>query len=811
MKKLLLAAALGACAATAMADGGIEIDGTVYRVDTLIEQKVGPGTLYRRLRLPQYPLNVNMLQVDLKDPSVRVETTQAGDMLFGTERLVDAADRQSVPGHRAFAGANGNFWCVSQSYPYSDWLLGTTFNANLRNGVTITETNCAANQWDSGPEYIGEVGITPEGKVFSDHFRWQAWFSSDATGVQPVQGVNKLVHGGEVVMYNRYYGATRPMRCADLVWRANGLPGYDLVHDAATMVRLRFAPGQAWSAGRDMVFEVIDVTDNVDMPEGGDCDLVLMGRDGRRDALRSLAPGDAVTVNNTWTTLDGTPVEFDNMIGGNGQVMIDGQLTRMNTVSGNCALVYSKTGYGSSADHNMLYIIVIDKATDPVYGASAGCTSAVMCQIARHYGCANLTNFDSGGSAQMFVTDRIVNKTTEGTPRAVANGMLVYATSPEDNDVASIAFAERTLRVPTYATSAPVVYGYDKYGVLIDRDLQGVVFEPEANIGTAAGDGHAFVAAATGGMGLLTARYGGASVTKAVQIVEAEFDFAVPVMVVDQKPEPLFLKSVIDGNGYVYKPADAVWTIETEGGADPPVAIDADGCIVALAEGSARVTVAIGDRTATLQVLAQPNDGKPEHLENKAFDPAEWSVTKSGTGTPVLSAGNGEGLNFGLAFNVTTTRGPRVTVAKDIVMHSTPQYLYVTVDTGDKPLAALTLNIQTAGQARAQSIVMTPSEDGGNTYEAELWTGERDISVFPITFKSLQFTPLQTGQHNFAVSAVKTAYTRDAAVHEIVADSMHQGPAVWYDLHGRVVDGATAPAGVYIMLQGGKATKTVRR
>lgn len=93
-------------------------------------------------------------------------------------------------------------------------------------------------------------------------------------------------------------------------------------------------------------------------------------------------------------------------------------------------MIYSRTGYGCSEDGKTLYIIVIDKSTDPTYGTSAGCNTATMCEIARYFGCYNMANFDAGGSAEMMVEGAIINTTTESTPRAVANGMMIFSVNP---------------------------------------------------------------------------------------------------------------------------------------------------------------------------------------------------------------------------------------------------------------------------------------------------------------------------------------------------------------------------------------------
>lgn len=813
MKKIIILGCVVSICLSAQAETTpINIDGTDYPVDTIIERQVGPGTVYRRLRMPTYPLNINMLEVDVTNPNVRIETTQANEKLFGTETLVNAAARQSTEGHRPFAGANGNFWCVTQSYPYSDYLIGTTFNANLRNGKIITETNCAANQWDRGPAYIGELGVTPEGKVYSDHFAWRGTVKSDKIGSQNIEGANKLVHAGEIVMFNSYYGATNTMKCADMVWRDQGARwGFDLVHECATEVYLRLVEGQKWTAGRDIVFEVAKKEDNTDMGTPDDYDLVLVGRDSRRDALRKLEVGDRVTLNYAWTTLGGDPIEFDNMIGGNGQVMIDGELTELNTLSENCALVYSKTGYGTSADHNKLYIFVIDKSTDPVYGVSAGCTSAVMCYIAKHYGCSNLTNFDSGGSAMLYVTDRIVNKTTEATPRAVANGMLVYSTAPDDQVITRLEFADRTIRVPTYAAIAPAILGYNQYGVLVSENVDGITFSSDGSIGEPSADGSRFVAGSQPGTGAVTASLGDISVTTDIEVVESPFNFWTEELVIDQTPETVLFTSIVDGNEFLYKPENVIWEIESSDSDVVPVSIDTEGNIVATAEGKATVTATIGDHTAVCNVSAELRPERSEPLEKGTVNPSEWTFTKSGTGNPEMTP-TGTDMGFTLSFNVTSTRGARVVANKNIRMHSTPQYIYADIDTGDKTLSSIVVTVIPANSTRDDAITMERVEGSETLYVAKLWEDERDITMFPITFKGIQFTPTTTGQHTITVNKLETGFDSSDGVNDISIGTIETGnDNGLYDLRGIRIYPENSTPGIYISRENGNATKILKK
>ena len=52
-----------------------------YVVDTLFHRQIGPGIVHTKMRLPEYPLNVYMLEVDMTHKYNRIETTQANNTL----------------------------------------------------------------------------------------------------------------------------------------------------------------------------------------------------------------------------------------------------------------------------------------------------------------------------------------------------------------------------------------------------------------------------------------------------------------------------------------------------------------------------------------------------------------------------------------------------------------------------------------------------------------------------------------------------------------------------------------------------------
>lgn len=789
--------------------GPIVIDGKEYAVDTIQVRQLGPGTKWMRLRLPSYPLNVNLLMVDLNDPNVRIETTQANERLFGTERLVDAAKRQTSPGHTALAGANGNFWVVSQSYPYNDMLLGSTFNANLRNGKILTETNCHADQWDTGPARIGEVGITPDGLVYSDHFRWTGSVVTEDGTRAEVHGANKVVRDNELVMINSYFGSTTQFKPADQVWLDPGNRwGFTPRPGVSTEVLLDIADGEVWTAGKDIKFVVRSLRTGAGDGTLGDADLALVARGQSCSVLETMKPGQTVTLNYSWTTMDGQPIEFDNMIGGNGQVMIDGELTSVCQESENCALVYSKTGYGASADHRRFYIVVIDKSTDPVYGSSSGCTSAVMCQIARYYGCSNMTNLDSGGSAQMLVADRIVNTTTEGTPRAVANGMLVYSVAPVDNTVARLEFDEHVLRLPASATISPAVLAYNKYGHLLSENLPDVTFTVDNSVGTII-NGNVFLAGPTSAKGIITANYNGVTVSKLIEVVESEFSFAIPEMLTDDADEPLFFTSVLDDKEFTYRPEGVEWTIETLEGEGHVLQIDENNVMKGLSNGKARVTGSVAGRSAVAIVSVQLPTGEFMPLEHKAIVPDEWKISKTSVKTATMEP-IGDQSGFRLSYDVSSSRGPRITLSRDVVMWGCPNAFKVDVDAGESGMTGIVVTLLPANSTRTVSYTLTEANPSDGVFSVPLYEGERDLSFYPVTFKNIQIVPAsRTGQYSVDIRSMGGRYNFVDGIENIMIDSANDNgaPAEWYDMRGMRVNPANLSPGIYIRRQGSNVMK----
>ena len=768
-KHLMVGALLTGAAGAGMtvAAESIAINGTDYEITYIADRDLGPGIRYTRFRIPGYPLNVHMIRLDMTNPYNRIETTQANDKLYGTEALVSAAARQSYEGHVAVAGNNANFWCVATQEPYSDYMIGNTYNGNMHNGMIITETNMKYDQWDHGWTHTGIAATDTDGKFWAGSYPFYSTLTSDKTGVLEITQYNKICRNEELVMYNAFYPDNRQFLPVDQNAGSDGKQHFYIQEGVTTEVYLKLDEGQSWKSGEPITFVVTEVKPNEGRGLRGNADGVLLGRGSFATQLNKLATGDKVTVEYGWKeSLDGNALKLENLVGGNCTVMKDGELLNGNYTEGYNTQIYSRCAYGSDATGKTMYSVVIDKSTD-AYGTSAGCTTDVMCYIMKHFGCVNLVNMDAGGSAEMLVQGAIVNRTTEGTPRAVANGMLYYSTAPEDNEVARLEFYDYKLESPVYASYQPRIQAFNKYGALIDPDFKGFTLSCDASLGEC--EGMTFHAAGAPIVADLTASVGTVTVSKTMTVLPAEMTITSKNILIDGAREyPMGVTATVNDNLFVYDPSRLDWTVE-----DTSVATIENGVLRGVAEGSTDATCAIGEFTDKTNV-------KVEIAPTAEMHQGEWATWKGAGASGVSKVTMGEDGTVGFTYG-SGARSPYVKLTKAITFYSLPDAVYLSF-TPSVDVNSINLDLRTVNHTRANRVDINPAEPykAGETYTIELPLNEAgstdDILNFPYSLQYIQFNiPVNNdykGEQNIRLNSLYAKYNNfTSGVDEVIADS----------------------------------------
>jgi hypothetical protein len=749
---------------TSMLMANITIGTTSYTADTISHRQIGPGIVNSIIRIPNYPLNIYLLETDLKNSYNHVETVVGYNTVGKTEALTHMASRVRTSTKRPLAACNANFWCVSgNGSPMKDFMLGSPYGTVIRNDSIYV--NCAQNvdSWDVGPANTGACGIDVNNTLHLGHFYCQGTIASSKWSIaKNFSTVNRRSFtSGDVAMWTVNYGRTREFEdnWSDYSTKASTLTNSDNYY-------LKLKNSSRWSIGNDMVFTIEKIVKAADRQTLGDYDACFTVSGVYKNPFSQLVVGDELTVNYPLVaTDDKTNKPFiSNMVEGNALVMQNGELTGRNTDESYNSMTYSRTGYGSSADGKKLYMIVIDMSTNPIYGKSSGCSTTVMCQILKslYPDISNVVTFDAGGSAEMMVNDSVINKTTESTPRAVSCAWMLESTAPTDNNIAAIQFEDYRVQIPVYSSYTPKILGYNKYGDLVNEDVKGFTLSCDASLGTA--NGSEFTAGANVTSGVLTATYNGVSTTIKVSTLAAQPAIAnKPMILIDQHTFPLDVSATVSGVTYNYNPAKLNWSID-----DNTVATITNGKIKGVKNGKTKFACQIGSFNDNDSVNVEISDTNYKYQEWKDF-------TFSGSGCSNIALATDGTLSFTYAL----VRAPYIHMYRDITLYGRPDTIGLTFNSS-LPLQYVQIDVRNANHTTSNYVKYLSSGASANTdytvkIDLDALGGISSLATYPVEIRDIKFTPVVSGQSagNYAIKlkSLYAHYDTSSGVNEIGADT----------------------------------------
>lgn len=502
MKKIYLLTALmsGIAVLPVFARGEWTIQNVKYTVDTLYHATVGPGTTETELRIEaaingsQIVNNVFYTVTDLAHPYVEMRVAKAGNHMRMLETVPDIANRMNQPGERYFAGVNADFFNMGE--PYNP--IGMCF----ANGFL---TNYATDGADIDPYYLT---IDKDGVPYLSRHVYNDW---EGTMIFPVGAKYNFLlntHRGEdeIILY------TPQWQFYD--WWSDVM--HEVGHTGTNQygVEVKVRPiGQNVLFGNNLQLEVIDEPEirvgNMEIPSDG---YVISAHGEACDYISDLAKGDVI-IANVGFKAGVESIAAKELVGGFPIILSKARVLSTPSYPEHLSNPEPRSAVGYNEDKSKLVMLIVDGRNA---GGSSGVTQKQLADIMRSVGCYDAMNFDGGGSSTMFVdglgvknvpSSSSLDKRPEGTPRTVVNALFAVATAPVDNEVAAIEIREKSLSMVSGESFTPVIYGYNKYGVMVSTDLPGcklVVPEEIAAVNDStitATDGHC--------CGLLTAEYNG--------------------------------------------------------------------------------------------------------------------------------------------------------------------------------------------------------------------------------------------------------------------------------------------------------------
>ena len=151
--------------------------------------------------------------------------------------------------------------------------------------------------------------------------------------------------------------------------------------------------------------------------------LVLSGHGVNADALAHVKRGDRVTVSQT---LGSRVADEARMVVGAGPLLLEkGQVNvriREEAIAPDIAFGRApRTGAGITADGTVLLMVVDGRSQ-----YSAGMTLKEFARYLKRFGAVSAVNFDGGGSSEMVLDGKIMNRPSDGSERPVGVGLGIF-------------------------------------------------------------------------------------------------------------------------------------------------------------------------------------------------------------------------------------------------------------------------------------------------------------------------------------------------------------------------------------------------
>lgn len=708
MKQLILSVTFLMSAALGVAGRGdvISLAGVEHQCDTVFHTQVGPGTTQTQLRISgAHSLNVFYLTVDTRAAGVDMRVTSGKNKVAGNATVAAQAEAHTTADCHYYAGSNGDFYITSGTATNGSSIVGTPTTA-----MTIDREvyRTASSHVQFSYDIYGVPRI-----CFLDYSHGTATFNGTTVAFK---AINNDAPNNAVTLYTSKY------------WGSSNQPG---LADNCSEVTAKLVEGDHFYAGGTYRLEVtseVGHTGDMTVPDG---EFVILGRGTANDFVASLAVGDVVEFFNSTRTPDGTEIEPACVVSGYPKVLENGESVNDRDESLLTAR-HPRTGVGIAADGTTLIIMVVDGRTV----SSVGVTTHELGEIMRYAGAVEAANLDGGGSSTLYTEALGVrNHCSDGKERAVSNALFAVLSAPEDNQVASLAFYDFHPEMPHLGLYTPRVMAFNQYGLCIDADFKGFTLSCPAELGEIV-DGQTLYVTGSG-MHALTASFEGAtSATVPVEVTEAkDVTLTYPSVIIDSNhPYSIGLYQQVGDNIVPLFPAALTWVSENTAVAT----VDDQGTVQAVATGTTVVTGTVGE-TAVAQTIVVENADVDRSTPYLPEAVESWEVTKSGLGDAAVVA---EGDELNVAFTVTSTRGPKLTIRPKAVTYGCPEGFEIAFDSHGAQMAKVVVNMVPANSALTTSVAFDAVPTDATTLFVPFdQFSPSDQGIYPIELSSIAITP----------------------------------------------------------------------
>jgi hypothetical protein len=677
----------------------LTIDGKTYTVDTLANYKVGPGSHYTSIRLrSNNRLDVFFLKIDAANPFVTFRAALGRDSIYTGEQPSVLAKRKSKEGSVYFAGTNGDFYVTSGYVGYP--VGGCIVDAEIARPPT-TARKIIAFENDKIP-VIGMMSYS--GSVKKGTENWTIHF------------VNHIRENNQLVLFNQHNGK---------VTRTNAF---------GTEVLVELVSGQSWNVNAPVRIKVVKIEidkGNMVIPKGA---AVLSGHGTAAAQLKTLAVNDELELT---LNIDhaGQKAGWSQMVGGDNRnaMLVNGVVETAQIWNE----LHPRTAVGYSQDQKTVIFCVVDGR-----GYSAGVTTKQLAELMKSAGAWTAFNMDGGGSSSMYVKEfGQMNVPSDGVERAVSNSLFAVSSAPSDPVISEIEGYETTIRLPKFGVFKPRFLGYNQYGMLINKDVQGIVLSCDASTGHINEKGE-FVFSGTSN-GKLTATYNSLSTTVNVVLVEeAEIYIRLDSILIDNhRTYPIEVQSQIGLNTMTILPSALTWTVR-----NPSICKVVNGILTGLQNGTTTVIGNLGSFKDSIRVNVEiPAEGRIAH--ETFADTTSWVLTSSlaSWNTHFAPADRPANWEHGTSIKYTfqSTRSPFFKLTRSIPLYGLPDTIQLVLNVGSANFSSVIMGMKSSTATSATPATFNNvafTGDGKLNVPLGAFTSSTfDFANFPVSFEYLTF------------------------------------------------------------------------
>lgn len=728
----------------------INLQGTVYSLDTIFHAKVGPGTTQTHLELLSgtKQLQVFYLTVDKTTPGVSMRAVCSKDMVAGTEKVTTMAKRKSTDGVLYFAGTNADFFTTSGNATNGSSKIGSP-TTSCTVDREIYKTSNSNYQFTIDTANVARIG----------RLNYYTGTATIGEKVTLFKGVNVASPNNGITLYtHKYWGSTNQTDKAG----------------SCAEVKAKLVEGEKFLAGTKFKLIITgEVTTDGDTPIS-DGEFVIHGRGtstsgcntGALDFVSALKIGDVVEFDNIILMGDERIVPTQ-IVSGNPKNVGGGLTLDTESERADASALHPRTCIGHSITGDSIIMMVIDGRSS----LSDGVRTSVLGDVMRWAKAYEAVNLDGGGSSTLYTAALgIRNHCSDGTgERAVGNGIFAVVEAPEDKEIAEIQFVDWAKTFPKYGIYTPKFYGYNKYGVMVDTDVQGVVLSCPIELGVIQNDGTTLFGNGAG-THVLTASYNGITASIPITIdanATPELKYT-EVLLDNYRKWNIDVQALVGENYMTVDPSVLSWVSSNENIA----IVDLGGNVSGIKNGTTAITGTIEDYTGTFNLTIECPESRVQLIEN-ANDSASWKISKTGVADVAVKT-----LDNGLAFDYTFSSGRShsIKINNSFRLWSLPDAVQLRLTPiGDATISAVTLGFIDNKKAVFSNKFETVTSGTENviTFNFSDFVDIEDIGIYPLTLRYIYLDVAGTEgtKYRIEMPGIEAVYNNAPSGIEDVYDS----------------------------------------